>query len=66
MNWSWAMPDTAYGQQLEDYFGANGALLYGCHGDFSYDKETDGVITFISLDNEKRYFVYKENESQMK
>ncbi|MDD2431793.1 MAG: Gfo/Idh/MocA family oxidoreductase [Firmicutes bacterium] len=62
MNWSWALPNTAYGGSLEDYFGANGALLYGCHGDFSYDNKTEGVITFIGKDNERKFFVYPEND----
>lgn len=62
MNWSWALPWLSHGAWLEDYIGSEGALMYGCHGDFIYDKEKEGVITFIGKDGRKEYFTYSLND----
>lgn len=62
MNWSWALPMHSYGGYLEDYFGSEGTLLYGCHGSFDYNKDQEGVITFIGKDGEKKFFTYKLND----
>lgn len=62
MNWSWALPWRSYGGYLEDFIGEKGALLYGCHGEFDYDKNTEEVITFIGQDGKKQFFTYKTND----